>query len=109
MKNPRAAIIGLDGVPIHLLTELGEKGIMSHMEALIQQGTLTKMNSSLPPSSVASWSSMITGTNPGTHGAYTGSPTVCLVPTHKAFTAAVNSRRHRSGEKQRIRPSSLTS
>jgi len=67
---PQAAIIGLDGVPVDLLKTLAKKGTMPHMEELLNQGTLTKMTSSLPANSASSWSSMITGTNPGTHGVY---------------------------------------
>jgi len=66
----KAAIIGLDGVPIHLLEDLAQRGVMPHMKELIKQGCLMKMRSSLPANSAASWSSMITGTNPGTHGVY---------------------------------------
>jgi len=68
--SPQTAIIGLDGVPVNLLKTLAKKGTMPHMEELLKQGTLTKMRSSLPANSASSWSSMITGTNPGTHGVY---------------------------------------
>lgn len=66
----KSAIIGLDGVPVKLLQTLADNNTMPHMKQLIQEGTLTKMRSSLPPNSAASWNSMITGTNPGTHGVY---------------------------------------
>jgi predicted AlkP superfamily phosphohydrolase/phosphomutase len=66
----KSAIIGLDGVPVKLLQTLAENDTMPHMKQLIQEGTLTAMRSSLPPNSAASWNSMITGTNPGTHGVY---------------------------------------
>ncbi len=66
----KAAIIGLDGVPIHLLEDLVQRGVMPHMKGLVKEGRLVKMRSSLPANSAASWSSMITGTNPGTHGVY---------------------------------------
>jgi len=65
-----SAIIGLDGVPVKLLQTLADNDTMPHMKQLIQEGTLTAMRSSLPPNSAASWNSMITGTNPGTHGVY---------------------------------------
>ncbi len=68
--KPKAAIIGLDGVPIHLLEDLAQRDVMPHMKELIKQGNLMKMRSSLPANSAASWSSMITGTNPGIHGVY---------------------------------------
>ena len=68
--KPDAAIIGLDGVPVKLLKELADNDTMPHMKELLKQGSLTKMRSSLPPNSASSWNSMITGTNPGTHGVY---------------------------------------
>ena len=66
----KSAIIGIDGVPIKLLQTLADNDTMPHMKQLIKEGTLTQMQSSLPPNSAASWNSMITGTNPGTHGVY---------------------------------------
>ena len=87
--KPKAMIIGLDGVPIHLLEDLAQRGVMPHMKELIKQGCLVKMRSSLPANSAASWSSMITGTNPGTHGVYgftdfiPGTYTVCYHSSHK--------------------------
>jgi len=85
----KAAIIGLDGVPIHLLEDLAQRGVMPHMKELIEQGCLMKMRSSLPANSAASWSSMITGANPGTHGVYgftdfiPGTYTVSYHSSHK--------------------------
>ncbi len=87
--KPKAAIIGLDGVPIHLLEDLAQRGVMPHMKELIEQGCLMKMRSSLPANSAASWSSMITGTTPGTHGVYgftdfiPGTYTVSYHSSHK--------------------------
>lgn len=87
--NPKAAIIGLDGVPIHLLEDLAQRDVMPHMKELIEEGCLVKMRSSLPANSAASWSSMITGTGPGTHGVYgftgfiPGTYTVCYHSSQK--------------------------
>ena len=90
--NPKAAIIGLDGVPIHLLEDLAQQDVMPHMKQLIKQGCLVKMRSSLPANSAASWSSMITGTGPGIHGVYgfsdfiPGTYTVCYHSSRKLKT-----------------------
>ncbi len=87
--KPEAAIIGLDGVPIHLLEKLAHMDVMPHMKELIEQGCLAKMRSSLPANSAASWSSMITGVGPGTHGVYgftdfiPGTYTVCYHSSSK--------------------------
>lgn len=68
--KPREGIIGLDGVPIHLLETLTDNNTMPYMKQLIKEGTLAPLQSSLPPNSATSWNSMITGKNPGKHGIF---------------------------------------
>ncbi len=64
------AIIGIDGVPYQLMKKYSDEEIMPNFKELRKEGTFTKMNSSMPPISSISWSSMITGKNPGQHGVY---------------------------------------
>ncbi len=66
----RACVIGLDGVPIDLLRSLSDSGVMPAMARLISQGHLHKMKASLPEISSVSWTSFMTGTNPGEHGIF---------------------------------------
>ena len=66
----RTIIIGLDGVPYELIREYTKNGVMPNLKSIIKQGRFTKMKSSLPDNSAVSWSSMITGSNPGMHGIY---------------------------------------
>lgn len=68
--KPRVAVIGLDGVGTPLVEALTERGVMPRMAALRRAGTLTRMTSSIPTISSVSWSSFMTGTNPGRHGIY---------------------------------------
>lgn len=68
-KN-RTAVIGIDGVPFGLLDDLAEKGVMPNFAELKGEGVFTSMKSSIPESSSVSWSSVITGKNPGEHGIY---------------------------------------
>lgn len=70
MKSERKIIIGLDGVPYDLISELTSSGVMPETEKIIESGTFKKMKSSIPEISSVSWSSLITGTNPGQHGIY---------------------------------------
>jgi predicted AlkP superfamily phosphohydrolase/phosphomutase len=70
MSKSRTIIIGLDGVPFELLSDLADTGVMPHTKALISNGTFRKMQSSIPEISSVAWSSMITGTNPGQHGIF---------------------------------------
>ncbi|HYK91846.1 MAG TPA: alkaline phosphatase family protein [Acidobacteriota bacterium] len=69
-KNKRVCVIGLDGVPYDLLLGLAQSGIMPAMHRLIQSGYLLKMKASLPEVSSVSWTSYMTGTNPGVHGIF---------------------------------------
>jgi len=63
-------IIGLDGVPISLIKRLTEQNVMPNLKEVLKDGVLRKMRSSLPEVSAVSWSSIITGKNPGEHGVF---------------------------------------
>lgn len=69
-KKRRILVIGLDGVPYTLLNNLCEKGHLRWLDDLKRSGFLLRMNVSLPEISAVSWSSFMTGTNPGFHGIY---------------------------------------
>ena len=69
-KTPKACVIGLDGVPCSLLQRMMEMGVMPNMRDLVGRGTLASMTVSLPEISSVSWSSFMTGKNPGEHGIY---------------------------------------
>jgi len=66
----RVIIIGLDGVPYHLIKDLGDKGVMPEFKNLMEKGYFAKMESSIPEISSVAWSSIITGKNPGEHGIF---------------------------------------
>ena len=59
----RIVLVGLDGMPYHLIDELAQQGTMPAMKALIDQGIFRQMTSSIPEISSVAWSSIITGTN----------------------------------------------
>ncbi len=63
-------LIGLDGVPHSLVMRLAEKGIMPRLAELIRNSECRRMMSSIPEISSVAWSSMMTGTGPGTHGIF---------------------------------------
>ena len=63
-------IIGLDGMPYRLIEDLSKSNIMSNTRAIILRGVFRQMESSIPEISSVSWSSIITGTNPGHHGIF---------------------------------------
>lgn len=66
----RTVIIGIDGAPFGLLDTLSEKGVMPYFRELKEEGVFVKMRSSVPEISSVSWSSIITGKNPGEHNIY---------------------------------------
>jgi predicted AlkP superfamily phosphohydrolase/phosphomutase len=66
----RACVIGLDGVPFDLLQKLAGGGVMPAMQKLIEEGGLYRMKASLPEVSSVSWTSFMTGRNPGFHGIF---------------------------------------
>lgn len=69
-KKPagKAVVLGIDGVPYSLLNELTSRGMMPNAARLLQQGTLRRMESTLPCVSSVAWTSFRTGVNPGQHG-----------------------------------------
>lgn len=69
-KSMKVVVLGIDGVPCSLLREMAEKGIMPNMVRLIEAGTLSPMNASIPEVSSTSWSTFITAVNPARHGIY---------------------------------------
>ena len=69
MKN-RTVIIGIDGVPYSLLKYFSEKDVMPNFNELRNNGVFKRMDSSIPEISSVSWSSAITGKNPGEHNIF---------------------------------------
>ncbi|MBU7017054.1 MAG: alkaline phosphatase family protein [Theionarchaea archaeon] len=66
----RSVLIGIDGVPYNLMDDLSTSGVMPYFQELKEEGQFQKMCSSIPEISSVSWSSIITGKNPGEHSIY---------------------------------------
>ena len=67
----KVLIIGIDGVPDDVLREMMEKGVMPRLKEIMGSGySLHQMKASLPDISSVSWTSFMTGANPGEHGIY---------------------------------------
>jgi predicted AlkP superfamily phosphohydrolase/phosphomutase len=64
----RVLVLGLDGVTFDLLGPWIEAGEMPNLKRLIKQGASGTLRTTLPPISSSSWSSFVTGVNPGKHG-----------------------------------------
>ena len=66
----RIVLIGLDGAPYSLMEKLSDQGVMPHFKSLRDEGVFRQMKAPLPDNSAVSWSSIMTGTNPGVHGIF---------------------------------------
>lgn len=69
-RNKRTVVIGIDGAPFSLIEELSNQGVMPFLSSLRREAIFTPMRSSIPAVSSVSWSSIITGYNPGEHGIF---------------------------------------
>jgi predicted AlkP superfamily phosphohydrolase/phosphomutase len=70
MDQKKTVVIGIDGVPYRLMKDLSDKNVMPNFRMLQKEGNFCKMQSSIPELSSVSWSTIITGVNPGTHGIF---------------------------------------
>lgn len=68
--SEKTVIIGIDGVPFHLIRDLAKSGDMPNFASLIDEGYFSRMRSAIPEVSNVNWSSMVTGKNPGAHGIF---------------------------------------
>lgn len=70
-KEPKSLIVGLDGVSCTLLADYIESGYLPNLKTIIKRGfRLSQMDASIPDVSSTSWTSFMTGVNPGEHGIY---------------------------------------
>jgi predicted AlkP superfamily phosphohydrolase/phosphomutase len=64
----KVLVIGLDGVTFDLLGPWIEAGELPNLQRLMEMGASGRLRTTLPPISSSSWSSFVTGVNPGKHG-----------------------------------------
>ncbi len=69
-KANRIMIIGLDGVPLHLIQAWANSGHLPTLRQLMDGGAAGQLQSTMPPTSGPSWSTFVTGMNPGKTGIY---------------------------------------
>jgi len=69
-KGKRPVLIGIDGVPYTMLDKISNDGIMPNFNSLKNEGIFKQMMASIPDNSAVSWSSIMTGVNPGEHGVF---------------------------------------
>lgn len=68
----KTLVIGLDGVPFTLLKDFMDKGYLPEFSRILSGDKLElrQMDASIPDVSSTSWTSFMTGVNPGEHGIY---------------------------------------
>jgi len=68
--SKRVAVIGLDGMPWHILIKLVKNGAMPNLKKIMSHSTKGILKSTNPPITPTAWTSMTTGVNPGKHGVF---------------------------------------
>lgn len=68
--SKRVAVIGLDGMPWHILIKLVKNGAMPNLKKIMSHSTKGILKSTIPPITPTAWTSMTTGVNPGKHGVF---------------------------------------
>jgi len=63
-------IIGLDGATWDLMGPWIAAGRLPHLARLQQQGVSGRLASTMPPATLPSWTTFMTGVNPGKHGIF---------------------------------------
>ncbi len=63
-------IVGLDGASWNLLAAFLEQGRMPHLRALQDEGSFGPLRATMPPATFPSWTTFMTGVNPGRHGIF---------------------------------------
>jgi len=69
-KKKKLMVLGIDGAPYELLKNLAETGVMPNVKKLIEKYGLKKTKAPLPEVSSVSWTSFMTGMNPGENGIF---------------------------------------
>ncbi|MFO8080685.1 MAG: alkaline phosphatase family protein [Armatimonadota bacterium] len=68
--RPSVIVIGLDGGTFDLLDPWIDAGELPAIAAVLREGARGRLRSTHPPLTPVAWSSMLTGCNPGKHGAF---------------------------------------
>ena len=69
-SKTKVLVVGLDGVPLNLIRAWAGEGKLPTFRRLMEEGTVGELKSTIPPTSGPSWSTFMTGKNPGKTGIY---------------------------------------
>ncbi len=63
-------VLGLDGATLDLIEPWVEEGILPNLAKLMEQGAWGRLTAPIPPVTFPSWTTFMTGVNPGRHGIF---------------------------------------
>ena len=69
-NDRRVIVLGIDGMDHRLLSQFIAEGRLPNFERLATTGSLSPLETTMPPLSPVAWSTFITGMDPGGHGIY---------------------------------------
>jgi predicted AlkP superfamily phosphohydrolase/phosphomutase len=69
-SDAKVLVIGLDGVPLNIIQAWAAEGRLPNLSDLMERGAVGQLRSTIPPTSGPSWSTFMTGKNPGKTGIY---------------------------------------
>ncbi len=69
-NSQKVLVIGLDGVPLEIIKPWADAGKLPTLKKFMDESAVGHLASTMPPTSGPSWSSFVTGKNPGKHGIY---------------------------------------
>ena len=70
MSRISAIILGIDGMDFEMAVKFSDSGLMPALSRIRQNGAFLKAKSPIPPITPTCWTTIATGTNPGTHGVF---------------------------------------
>jgi predicted AlkP superfamily phosphohydrolase/phosphomutase len=88
----KVLILGLDGATWDVLGPLARDGTMPNLGSLMARGVVSDLVSLVPPVTATSWSTFVTGLNPGKHGVFE------FLLRRKGLSRAAVSKRNPFGE-----------
>ena len=66
----KVLILGIDGLDPNLLNRYMAAGVLPNFSNIIENGSYSKLETTMAPQSPVAWSTFITGMDPGGHGIY---------------------------------------
>lgn len=69
-SHPDVMILGLDGADPELVEQWCAEGHLPTIARLKEQGTVSPIRSTIPPTTAPAWTTVLTGVNEGKHGIY---------------------------------------